>query len=81
MGKKDQNRDETKETFIKLNEMIKEMIREREDIDFIIVNYNQTINDPQSNINRIIDFLELPNESFNKIQNAIDNKLYRQRRN
>jgi hypothetical protein len=81
MGKNDQNRDETKQTFIKLNNMIKQLIREREDMDFIIVNYNQTVTDPKDSINKIVNFLSLPEETFDKMKEAVDSRLYRQRRN
>ena len=81
MGKKDLKRQETKKTFIKLNNMIKQHIREREDTEHIIINYNQTISNPKSNINKIVGFLKLPEETLDKMMTAIDSRLYRQRRN
>jgi hypothetical protein len=81
MGKKDAKRDETKQTFVKLNNMIKQHMREREDIEHIIINYNQTISDPKSNINKIVDFLNLSKKILSRMITAVDNKLYRQRRN
>ena len=81
MDKKDLKRQETKQTFIKLNNMIKQHIREREDTKHIIINYNQTISNPKSNINKIAGFLDLPEKTLDKMINAVDNRLYRQRRN
>jgi hypothetical protein len=81
MGKKDLKRDETKQTFVKLNNIIKQQIRERKDTEHIIINYNQTISDPKSNINKIAGFLNLPQETQSKMITAVDSRLYRQRRN
>jgi len=81
MGKKDLNRDATKQAFVKLNNMIKQQIRKRKDIEHIIINYNQTISNPKSNINKIADFLNLSEKTQSKMMTAIDSRLYRQRRN
>jgi hypothetical protein len=81
MGKKDLKRDKTKQTFVKLNNIIKQQIRERKDTEHIIINYNQTILDPKSNINKIAGFLNLPQETQSKMITAVDSRLYRQRRN
>ena len=81
MGKKDLKRDETKQTFVKLNNIIKQQMREREDTEHIIINYNQTISDPKSNINKIAGFLNLPKETQMKMITVVDSRLYRQRRN
>jgi len=80
MGKKDEKRDETKEIFIKLNNMIKKIIQEREDIDYIIVNYNEILNNPKENIKKIHKYLEMPEESLEKMINIVDKKLYRNRK-
>jgi hypothetical protein len=77
---KDLNREKTKESFIKLNAMIKQIIQEREDIDVLFVNYNNILSNPKDHIEQIINFLELSKESLNKMLNIIDNRLYRQRR-
>jgi hypothetical protein len=81
IGKKDLKREETKQTFVKLNDMIKQHIQEREDTEHIIINYNQTISNPKRNINKIAVFLNLPKETQGKMITAVDNRLYRQRRN
>jgi hypothetical protein len=80
IGKKDDNREETRETFVKLNELVKSHIIDREDIDVIFANYNDILQNPEGNIGKIVDFLGLPKEIFNKMIEAIDNRLYRNRR-
>ena len=80
MGKKDPNRDETRESFIKLNNTIKKMIIEREDIDVLFVNYNNILLNPRENIEKIIGFLGIPNHTFDKMLQVVDKRLYRQRR-
>jgi hypothetical protein len=80
MGKKDENREKTKKSFIKLNNMTKQMLREREDIDALFVNYNKTLINPKKNIQKIAEFLNSPCENIEKMLDAIDEKLYRQRR-
>ena len=80
IGEKDSNRQETKMSFIKLNDMIKQYVQEREDIDILLVNYNKIISNPKEYIIKIIDFLGLPNDILDKMTGAVDNKLYRQRR-
>jgi len=80
MGNKDNSRKETKMSFIKLNNMIKQQLREREDIYFLIVNYNNTLLKPKENIKKIIRFLDIPNNILDKMIDAVDKRLYRQRR-
>jgi hypothetical protein len=80
IGQKDNNREETKMSFIKLNNIIKQYTREREDMDVLLVNYNKIISNPKENIERIVEFLGLSNDVQDKMINAVDNKLYRQRR-
>jgi hypothetical protein len=80
IGKKDNKREETLETFVKWNRIVKKRILERQDIDVLVINYNNIISNPKENISKIIDFLGLPGEILDKMMDAIDNKLYRQRR-
>jgi hypothetical protein len=79
-GKKDENREETKEVFVKLNEMIKKLIKGRNDIEVLFVNYNTILSNPKDHIKKIYNFLNLSNIDLNKIIETVDNKLYRQRR-
>ncbi len=80
IGRKDRNRKDTKETFIKLNNIIKNQIQERKDIEFLIINYNEIVSNPNENINKILDFLDISNDVIGKMLEAVDNRLYRQRR-
>lgn len=80
IGEKDNNREETKMSFIKLNDMIKQYFEERDDMDVLLVNYNNIISNPKENISKIIDFLGLSEDLLGKMISAVDNKLYRQRR-
>jgi len=76
----DQDREETKASFIKLNGMIKDLITTREDIDVLLVNYNQVVADPPAEVRKICDFLEAAGESEAAMVAAVDPKLYRKRR-
>jgi hypothetical protein len=78
---KDTDREETRESFVKLNSMIKNYIREREDIEVLIVNYNNILSEPSINIKKIYDFLGFAEINLEKMIDAVDKKLYRQRRN
>ena len=77
----DTNREETRESFVKLNSMIKNYIREREDIEVLIVNYNNILSEPSINIKKIYDFLGFADINLEKMIAAVDRELYRQRRN
>jgi len=79
-GVKDKNREETKKSFIKLNNMIKDYIVNREDIDLLLVNYNYILLDPKTNVAKIKEFLTLPDIVLDKMIGNVDKKLYRQRR-
>ncbi len=77
----DTNREETRESFVKLNGMIKNYIREREDIEVLIVNYNNILSEPSINIKKIYDFLGFADINLKKMIDAVDKEQYRQRRN
>ena len=77
----DTNRDETRESFIKLNSMIKDYIRDREDVEVLLVNYNEILSNPSTNVKKIYDFLDLADVDLEKMIETVDKKLYRQRRN
>ena len=78
---KDDERNITKESFRKLNEKMKTDLQIREDVDFLLINYNDILSNPKENINRIVKFLNLKNVEIKKMTDVIDNSLYRQRRN
>ena len=79
-GIKDKNRDETRKSFVKLNQMIKNFIAKRDDVKLLYVNYNEMISNPEHSIRRIVSFLNLSDVNLDKMMQSIDEKLYRQRR-
>lgn len=76
----DDNRDETREVFVKLNRMIIKIIQEREDADVLFVNYNEIVADPPKEIKKIYDFLESPDLDMEQMIATVDQRLYRKRR-
>jgi len=79
-GKKDENREETKDVFTKLNNMIKKLITNRDDIEVLFINYNEIISNPEQNIAKVVKFFGLSDKDLDKMIKSIDKKLYRQRR-
>ena len=77
---KELNRSETREVFIKLNNVIKTLILKREDMDVLLVNYNQILKDPKNNIENIFGFLNSSELNLKKMIDCVDQKLYRKRR-
>jgi hypothetical protein len=76
----DQNREETRLSFIKLNEMIKGLITGRKDIGVLFVNYNQIVADPATQIRKIAEFLGPEGIDQAAMIAAVDERLYRKRR-
>ena len=76
----DETREETKESFKKLNEKIKNDIKYRDDIDVLFVNYNEMLEIPEENVKRVCNFLNLYDAAVNAMVDVIDTRLYRQRR-
>jgi hypothetical protein len=77
---KDTERDDTREVFTKLNDMIIRIIDERKDADVLHVNYNAIVAEPEANIKKIYDFLDSDEIDFEKMLSVVDKKLYRKRR-
>jgi hypothetical protein len=77
---KDYEREDTKTSFLHLNNMIKKTIKDRDDCQVLYANYNNIISDSEKSIMEICDFLNLSSEYSSAMINSIDNKLYRQRR-
>ncbi len=75
-GVKDKKRDETKKAFIHLNKMIKQKLIEREDIDVLFVDYNDIIDSPRKNLKKIQKFLNLSEDSLDKMAGVVDESLY-----
>lgn len=76
----DETREETKESFKKLNEKIKNDIKYRDDIDVLFVNYNEMLEIPEEDVKRVCNFLNLYDAAVNAMVGVIDTRLYRQRR-
>jgi hypothetical protein len=76
---RDENREETKEVFIKLNTMISRLIHERADVDVLFINYNQVIADPENQVRRIQEFLQ-QDLNVEEMIATVDTRLYRKRR-
>ena len=80
IGEKDPNREDTKISFIKLNNMIKEYVQDREDMDILFISYNSILSDSKENIYKIMKFLNVPENLLDKMIGTVDKNLYRQRR-
>lgn len=78
-GQKDDNKKEIKESFLKLDHLVQEMIKERSDIDYLFVNYNQIIKNPDENITKISAFIKEVEVDLNKMIQSVDLNLYRNR--
>jgi LPS sulfotransferase NodH len=76
----DENREDTRIVFTKLNEMIMSQIKEREDIDVLFVNYNEIMANPAENVTKIYDFLDSKDFDLDRMIAAVDKSLYRKRR-
>jgi len=76
----DKNRSDTRDVFVKLNTMIKDLILKREDMDVLLINYNQILSNPKDSIQKIHDFLDSSDLSIEQMVNCVDQKLYRKRR-
>ena len=76
----DDNREETREDFVKLNRMIIKLIQEREDVDVLFVNYNEIVAGPKKEIKKIYNFLDAEELDLGKMVASVDQNLYRKRR-
>lgn len=76
----DENRDETKEVFLKLNSFIKQQIKERSDCNVLFVNYNRILENPTQHIKEIYDFLNQQEADLKSMIKTVDKKLYRNRK-
>ncbi len=76
----DKNRAETKELFIKLNNMIMDLIRKRDDIEVLFADYNAILSEPEPNIRKIYDFLGTEEADLDAMLRCVDKRLYRNRK-
>jgi hypothetical protein len=78
VGVKDKNRDETRKAFVGLNNMVKQKLKQRSDVDVLFVNYNDILSEPRENLKKIQKFLNLSEESLNKMVGVVDESLYKE---
>ena len=76
----DVNREETKQSFKKLNEKVKKEIQTKENIDVLLMNYNEMLKDPHANVRKICEFIGPYDFETTKMISVVDTQLYRQRR-
>jgi hypothetical protein len=76
----DENRQNTKESFMKLNDKVKNEIQQRPDIKVLVVDFNDMLMHPSKQVTRIHNFIDLFHIDKKKMVDAIDNSLYRQKR-
>jgi hypothetical protein len=76
----DENREDTRIVFTKLNDMIMSRIKDREDIDVLFVNYNEIVANPAENVKKIYDFLDSTEFDLERMIATVDQSLYRKRR-
>ena len=79
-GEKDKDRSKNKDSFQKLNKMIKNKIISRKDVNVLFLKYNEIIKESEKNIKKIISFLKINNLDVEEMMSVIDPGLYRNRR-
>jgi len=77
---KDENREETKRSFVKLNETVKQLLLTRGDVDVLFVNYNEIVANPESEIKKICVHFGWRDADLTRMVSAVDETLYRKRR-
>jgi hypothetical protein len=77
---RDDNREETKQSFKRLNEKIIKDLRTKEHTNVLLLNYNDVINNPHLNIHKICQFIGPYHYDTQKMIAVVDSTLYRQRR-
>ena len=70
---------EEREVFERLNRYAMRLMEKRDDIDFILVKYNDVLREPRKEIERIDEFLGRKLEIDEAVK-AVDPKLYRNRK-
>jgi len=80
IGEKDKNRSRTIKSLEKLNRSAISNMMDRIDTRLLLMNYNNILDDPEGNIDMILEFLELPDDNLQSMIKTVDDKLYRNRR-
>jgi hypothetical protein len=76
----DDNREETKQSFKRLNEKIVMDLRMKENTDVLFLNYNDVIKNPSLSIQKICQFIGPYYYDTQAMTAVVDSALYRQRR-
>ncbi len=76
----DTQREETKQSFQKLNEKVLKDLQKRNDVKVLLLNYNEILQDPATLIAMLCRFLAPNRCDAQKMTTVIDKHLYRQRR-
>lgn len=77
---KDEDREATRDAFVKLDKMISNLISEREDMDVLFFDYNRALEDPGAGVTKIEEFLDAGGLDTAKMISVVDKKLYRNRK-
>lgn len=80
IGKKDNNREDTKQVFLKLNEKIKKLMQQRKDIDYVVVNFSNLIENPTEELQKVIRLFGIESAKISDMVQVIDPSCYRNRR-
>ena len=74
----DKSREQTRRAYTKLNRIIKEEMEDRLDVSYMLVNYNDIVNNPRLTAKKISKFLKTKLD-IDAMCSVVDNKLYRNR--
>lgn len=80
LGKEDPHREKTKDTFLRLNKKCLKLMEERQDIQYLIINFRNLINNPDEELEKIIKFYNINKEKKPVMKEVIDPSSYRNRR-
>lgn len=80
MNSTDEEREGTRLAFEKLNEKAKSDISRRKDMEVLFINYNEILANPEESLARVHRFFEEKNLDLEKMVQAVDETLYRQKR-
>jgi hypothetical protein len=76
----DKKRNETKQSFLKLNEKVKQDLMTKKTIDVLVISYNDALKDPRPTVEKICAFIGPYEFDIEKMVSIVDKQLYRQRR-
>ena len=77
--KEDPNRDITRKGLLKLDKKARDIINKRTDMERLYVNYNSLIKFPESEVQRVQEFLSIDKGKLNRMIKCVDRNLYRSR--